>query len=462
MTIALRLLYVIVVAEILGAVHWVSRPSEHLPSLIPPVTFRDPVYEAELRDLAEKAKPDDSASIRQLAEALVGHGFYAYAEHAYRWALATDEGDLSSQFGLAFCLDRTGRVAESTEAYREVTAMQPRTESEKNLPLYASYSIGRNFLRGENAESAEALFRQKISFLPARYQLAKLQIRSGRAAEGLQTIAPGLDELPFSLGLHHLRYRALQQLDQPERVAEAARLVELSAYLLPINFSTDLVRPFAEAYGFTRELAVIDQELRQDQTQQAEQHLLALQDKIGDRRIPQYVTARLTLGDIYLRTQRADELKETTAELKAFEVQPAELLLWNAGVAVFEGRTEDAAEFWKQALLVEPDMQAHLNLKDYYEKQGNAEQAAWHSSRALVLQGRALFRSNRPDQADAIFQQAVEDDPQNAEGWFFHAEMNNYLGNVEVARSAYDRCLELDPLYGRAIQARKFLPQPSP
>ncbi|MCG6157994.1 tetratricopeptide repeat protein [Rubinisphaera margarita] len=462
MTVILRLLTVLVALEVVGAVYWVSRPSQEVPSLVPPVSFSDPVYESELRELSANSKPADPEAARQLAEALVGHGFYAYAEHAYRRALTADENDMSSQFGLAFCLDRTGRIAESTEAYRKVTAMEPRTESEQNLPLFASYSIGRNLLREQNAEAAEALFRQKIRFPPARYQLAKLQIRSGRAAEGLQTLGPGLDELPYSLGLHHLRFRALQQLDQPQRTAEAARLVERSAYLLPINFSTDLVRPFTEGYGFRRDLAVIDREMREGQTQSAEQHLLELRDKIGERKIPQYVTVRLTLGDIYLRSQRANELEQLASELAAFEVRPPELLLWNAGAAAFQDRLDEAADYWHQALLIDPDMQVHMNLKDYFRNQGDAEKSAWHSSRALVLQGRALYRSNRPEQADALFQQAVEEDPQNAEGWFFHAEMNHDLGNTEVARAAYQKCLEIDPLHGRAVRALGTLRDDSP
>ncbi|MFI4876054.1 MAG: tetratricopeptide repeat protein, partial [Blastopirellula sp. JB062] len=162
---AIRILLILVMLEAVVAVAVLGRIAWRTAAQTPDVSVSDPLIMPHLRRLARQAEFGDAKAWTRLGEALLGKGFYAHAELAFREALRRDSQDFAAQFGLAFCLDRTGRTQESDPEYQK--ALRLSTDGLRpGHPGKAEtlYAMGRNALRRENLINAEDLFRQNAGY----------------------------------------------------------------------------------------------------------------------------------------------------------------------------------------------------------------------------------------------------------------------------------------------------------
>ena len=233
MTLVARLLTAVVVVELVCAAIILGARAWRVAPLLPNEQLADPLIMPDLQRCADEAQRGTHGAWTTLGNGLLGKGFYAHAELAFREALHHDQPSFPAQFGLAFSLDRMGRLAESSSEYAKVLDM-PADSVTHSIALYA---LGRNALRGERQAEAVSFFRDNPRFTAAVYQAAKMLVRSGRPAEALPIVDGVLKVVPHALEFHFLRFRALAALGRERDAFVAAAMVERSADRVSLNFN---------------------------------------------------------------------------------------------------------------------------------------------------------------------------------------------------------------------------------
>jgi len=450
MRIVVRILLVLVVIELIACGAYLALRPGKATAIVPDVELFDPLIMPELQELAERAEQTGGTAWREFAEGLLGKGFYAYAEVAFREAVRVDASDLEARFGLAFCLDRTGRLPESSVVYREVIDLPAKSEQHKLLKHHALYALGRNALRREDLRQAEEYFNSDLNFPPAAYQLAKLLIRENRVEEALPLISYMLKEIPYSLEFHFLAHRAQLALNQSGKADAAAAMIERSAHLVSLNFNTEYVDRFNKRLGMNK----ITQQVTAAESKQNWLEMQALCQQIQE-----LAGANLPFEQYHIHSDLptvAVQLKQADVALPLVEqqLQAGQLnatLLELAGDALQQqGKSAEAAARWERALTLTPSLSLYQKLADYYNKTDDSDRARQYQARARWWEGVNAYRSNQPEVALAWFVQASRLDPQLASAWFYQGEMHYFLENKASASAAYRKCLQLDPGYGRA------------
>ncbi|MEZ5948181.1 MAG: tetratricopeptide repeat protein [Planctomycetaceae bacterium] len=452
---AIRVLLVVVVLETVVGGALLARRAWRAVPRVPDEELNDPLIMPELRKFAREAEQGGPLEWTRFGEALLGKGFYAYAEPAFREALRRDGTSMAAQFGLAFALDRTGRMQESSREYRRVLDLKPTSEAQAMTRYYALFAMGLCALRLEQAEEAEDLFRQNAKFAPADYQYAKLLIRDGRAEEALPVIERVLKEVEYSLEFHYLHQRALEALGRTREAFQAATMVERSAYLVPASFNTVYVTPLDQMTGISRMLRELVDEVGDANLVGFESELLEIRQAMGDK--PIFAAEAVDEQLLYVAGQRKQSerifemLKTYRAAGREAQMLDAEGDAWQV-----QGDLVKAAECWERALLLMPNLATHRKLAEYYGAR-EPELRDSHLGRIALLKGISEYRSNRLKQALKPLTEATQLMPQDPVAWYYIGEMNFHLQQWDAARAAYRKCLELRPSHGRAARKLAYL-----
>lgn len=423
---------------------------------IPEVVLNDPLVMPQLQSLAREAEFGGSKEWGRLGEALVGKGFYAHAEPVFREALRLDPQNFAAQFGLAFSLDRSGRIEESSKEYRKLLQLPTPSKEGQASKFHAQYALGRNALREENAGEAESLFRQIAGYPPADYQVAKLMIRSGRAGEAFPIIERNLRDTPYSLEFHYLDHRAHLQLEQPREAFEAAAMVERSAHLVSMNFNTEYVSPLDAITGIAPMLRALGEAVESNNLRRIEQVGTQIKSSLHDR--PVFVERMVdeTLLDVAVRNEQPERVLALVEEMRKTAREDSVTLEHEGDAFQMLGQPDKAAELWQRALNLAPSIRLHQKLADYYEAH-DADQRDWHLGRAALQRGIAEYRSNRVEPAIPHLEEATRLIPDDPDPWYYLGEMYFHLGQFGEAREAYRECLRVQPGHGRADAKRAHL-----
>jgi tetratricopeptide (TPR) repeat protein len=133
----------------------------------------------------------------------------------------------------------------------------------------------------------------------------------------------------------------------------------------------------------------------------------------------------------------------------------------NLGTALrSQGRFEEAAGHYRQALLLDRDLEGssgriHFNLADMLAAQGDHEQAIEHYRQALQEHpgnylahhnmANSMVKWDRSDDATVHYRRALEIRPDYAAGHHNLANLLRSQGNLDEALMHYERALEIDP-----------------
>jgi tetratricopeptide (TPR) repeat protein len=184
----------VVIGAVLVYREW-SRPAAPIgePSYVDPLTAR------QLRQLARKCRtPDDW---RGLGLAYMAYGYFSEAEASCRQAAALAPTRPDLIYDWAFALERLGRHTEAIAEYQRAI------ELAHAKPDDCWYYVGRNWLRLEKADEAREAFAKAAKQPSARYEIARLLVRTGQWQDAVQL----LDELsaahPKAVQPYLLRYR---------------------------------------------------------------------------------------------------------------------------------------------------------------------------------------------------------------------------------------------------------------
>ena len=100
---------------------------------------------------------------------------------------------------------------------------------------------------------------------------------------------------------------------------------------------------------------------------------------------------------------------------------------------------------------------AYYKLALHFEKTGDTRAARRNHAMAYLAAAHEVFWNKKPAEAQEPLEKALEYDPEIAQAWYYLGEIHRLQRNTDLARKAYDRCLSIDPNFGRAITGRLLL-----
>lgn len=458
---AIRILLLVVILEAVVGLGLIARRAWRVVPQVPDVTLTDPLIMPDLREFARRADRGDYTDWTRFGEALLGKGFYGHAELAFREALRQQPNSLRPRFGLAFSLDRSGRMENSSREYRNVLALPAQSRDESRTHDQALYALGRNALRLEQDDQAAGLFRKNSEFIPAIYQTAKLQIRSGQAKEALPSIAAVLEQVPYSLEFHYLNMRAYEALGQAWRAFQAGTMVERSAYLVSLNFNNDYIRPFDQMTGISRLMRELEMLTEGRNLAEFETELMELRSVIGDAPLVSARAVDEQLLYIAVRKRQPERIFELLERFRAQGEESTQMLESEGDAWQMQGDPEKAAHCWQRALTLTPTRALHRKLANHFGNR-DPELRDRHLGQAALLDGINEYRRNELESALRPLDEATRLIPEDPAPWYYIGEINLHLDHREASRAAYERCLELQPGHGRAAAKIAFLDQTPP
>lgn len=447
-----RLLLVLLVVELGWCGYMVAQRLSRPVPVEPTFELRDSLLQKDLQVLIDQAKNGGSREWIELGEAYLGQGFYNHAEQCFRQAVELDPQSVLAQASYAFCLERTGRTEESTREYRRLSDFEPTSSIPIASRNYYLYAIGKNYLREENAEQAEALFRENSGFPPADYQLAKLLVRSGRSEEALPLIEANLKQIPDSLLFRLLQAQALEALGREEAALQAAHRAERSLHIVPLNFNTEYLTPLSKRHGIEKELDAYDSMTEWSDRDHLAEKLDDVLGQIEAQQTPQYKASLLNLVEIEYQRENPERMLEVLEKLNAFGVENAVTLQYRASAYMLQGKTELAVPLLERALKMSPTMELHQMLAEYYAEQGNEKERDFHLAQSALRLAMHHYQNNQLKAAEAAITDSVELDERDPRAWYYFAEIKRLQGDESAARTAYQKCLERNPNHGRAIR----------
>lgn len=432
-----------------------QRPRAAIPAAFPD----DPLLAGEFAALAKRAENGGADDWLFLGESLLGQGCYGHAERAFERALELDPLSIEAVYGLAFAIDRTGRVAESTVQYQRCLDTPDDPRSPQSKKPFALFAIGKNHLRLGDVAAAEAAFRRNEGFVPAMYQLALILYHTSRPKEAAALLARLLQQVPLSLELHQLRARVMEQLGEPAEQFAAAAMAERSAHLIESYFGTEFVRPFNHRHGFKPVLEAYDSRKASGPPAVMEAELAAIEDLVRDRRIPQRFMALFMRAERALATGRPEVALEAVRQIAAGGDASGSRLLVEAAARQMQGDADAAQALRERAETLQPSVLGQRGLADACDREGDAAGRDRHRAKEHFLAAMAAYRSNKLEPALELLKKSAALAPDDATTWFHIGEMEYHLGRRDAADEAFRKALELRPGYGRA---RDYLEQRAP
>lgn len=442
-----RLILLTVIAVELAVGGWVlfTRPPSPTP---PPADFEseDSVTAAELRGL-NTDRPTREQWAR-LGEVELAYGFYPQAEACFR--IASGMGtDPELTFRHAFALERVGKIDEAIARY------QSAADTGYSRAADARYYVARGHLRMDRTDAAAEAFARAGDLPAARYELARLDFRAGRVDAAAREADRLMAEFPRAQQPASLRYRvALLGGDKPTADRLADRFLSSTGRLPnPFDAEFEWVQKVEREFGWKRRLAATAEGIARGKAADTERETTTL------------AAARWTPELADVRSEALYRLGRPDAAVKVLEeaverAGPNPHLLVRLGEAYATAtRPTDARRAYERAVRVGtgPELKdAWARLAEESERSGNAATAKAEWANGLVLVGIERLDAGRPADAVVALTEAITRDPNSAAGWFFLGEALRAVKRAAEARTAYDKCLSIDPNHGRAARARKW------
>ncbi len=436
------ILVAILLAELITATWLIGRGVRPVPPILAeidrgslhPATWRDVV---RLRGRAAEGGPADWQT---LAECYAVSGFFPEALATCRLGRLGEPASFKSLYLEGLILDRLGQPAAANGAF-----LQALEQADSRRKPLLWHHIGRNQQRLENPQAAERAFEKAGKLSVARYGRVRLMDRSQRISQAIELLDSLLQDEPQSFQVHQWRARAARAVGDLETARRHEDLVQRTNQLLPTDMVVEILMARARRFGYGFELAQARRSLEQQQSSAAIKRLTRLVDD-GWR-----PTAARLLARAHLVGGNPRETYRILQRMRK-ALGPLDWLL--AGDALLAvGQQDEAVAAWQTSLVLRPTGEAHRRLAD-----GSASR---HTVLADVYDEIAAFRRDRshvPREPGQLDHPNPDETRVLAMGWFCVAEDHRFRGNVDEARQAYARCLEFDPLHGRALQRRKWLP----
>ena len=433
-----RRLVLLLVVELVVTAGWIKwrLDGSHPPPPRPDVGFLDRVTADEIRQFEAAAVGGEPADWQRLAEIYTVSGFFPEAEYSARVAVRLEPTSFNHHFWLGMIEDRLGRTDLAIESFEAALEVAPARHAPRVWHL-----LGRIHLRDENPVRAEEAFRNSGELVMARYELARLLVREGRADQAIPVLDALLGEYPDSYQLHYWRARAAGAVGDESTARREDDLAGRTQRPLPTDLVAERLLAEADRFGLRRRVA--DARRLAEAAGGLPAAIRSLEAVLEIDRRPEVI--RL-LARWQIEGGHPAEAGRLVSEL--IETEPARPLDWlliGDGQAA-AGDEPAARESWNRSIRLRPTAAAHRWLA------GN-NVAGSHAARAWFYEGIEHFRHNRIDEARMALKRSVEVDADRAPAWFYLGECDRVQERNESARKRYRRCLQLEPTHGRAIAA---------
>lgn len=444
MTRNIALLATVIAVELV--IGWFVLSPSQSPFLLPEPNLKG--FPEATRRGVEKARnstrPHIAADLDHLADVFFASGFYAESEACYRQAATLKPLSPQYHYNLGFCLASIGDLAGSDAAFHAaIKAGHSRADA-------CWYFIGMNALRANRAGQAREAFRSSGSIAAARIELAQLLLADGKLDESKSLLTKLLAEHPNSKRCYQLlaeiadrngddvssqEGKALADvLYQPIQGPWHARAGKMQEIYLSLGVSQQVSRltdqPLSKAslssgaaqieadnkvlWDPTLEDYLSDLAGSSQETDKQIMHLRAIIDRDG---LNSYRAARL--GFALLQQQKKEEAKR----------------LFELGIHLPVARANNGVVDMSRAL---------ATLESDEIKSGQ------YLAFAEFQSGLQLMDELDVASAQKSFQRATAEDSKSARYWFWLGRSSLLLGQTEVAREGFAKCLQLNPNHERA------------
>lgn len=423
--------------------------------VLPEERLMDPLFVEDIQPLVEQVTEQNRAfDWMQLGEALLGQGFYSHAELCFSQVAQLLPGSRLAESRIAYCLERTGRTELSTKKYRALHDSADNSREAQREQMQTLYEMGRNFLREEQTEKAEEVFRENLGFLPARYQLAKLLIRSDRIDEALPLIEESLQRVPRSLKFRELQLQAYRKSGNTAAVAQAALLLERATHSVPLHPGSNFIEPFRLQYGIDRRVEDFNQRITGGSLDQLAEELEQLIAQLGDRPTTHRAIFLMRLLEVDLQRKRPERIRKTIQQLNDLGINNAEILLYGAQALELQEDAKQAARLAQRAALLSNDSVLHQRVSEILKQADEESESKIERALALRLQALQYYRDDELSKAQETIHQSLALNPDDAHAWYSQGMFQQALGQTKEAIASYGECLNRNPRHGRAQRRR--------
>lgn len=411
----------------------------------------DPLTIVDINELTARAsETNHPRDWKELAEALLGNGYYMAAEQCFRQSAELDPAYVHSLYGRGFCLERMGFTSDAVAVLRQVAR-----NADPDLTRTCWYQIGRCYLRQEDPMRAEKAFRRITDFPPAAYQLAKLLLRENRADEAREIVEAPLSQAPNSLKFLQLRMRIAEALGETELAEELHDREDRAQYQVILEYNQSFISMFARRYGLAKVLSRA-MRLRSEGTLFDRHTVLQKALKvIRSNQLWQYRSVLLAAAHVELGMGNLKAAASLADEIEQFTQTGPDVRELRAMIAETEGRPERAAELWQKVAHARPSPDAYDALANSPSLSGERRQR--FAALASLRRGIESYRSNNLREAVQHFESIGETLSDVAAFHFYVGECHRLEGDVRAAKLSYQQCLQLNPDHGRSLRRLRSL-----
>ncbi|MEK6261566.1 MAG: tetratricopeptide repeat protein [Planctomycetota bacterium] len=407
---------------------------------------------ADVRRLQQRVGTDRPAAWLELGEAYLAYGYFPQAEACLRRAANLTPHSFAAVYGHAYSLDRLCRLPEAEIRFRTAVAM-----TNGKAASNCWYHIGLNHLRREDAPQAEQAFlRAGDRHAPAVHARARLLIRSDRNDEALVQIEALRRELTLDIQTEMLAVQAMRALKNPVELARAAERADRSQERLRLSDHWEYLHPIRSRYGLMAQYSRARALTEQGKFPEAAQVFQSMLNSDA----PEYSEGMFEQGvRLCLRARQSDDALDVLSRFqKRMLLTPSALHLWGDALGSV-GRLDEAIKTWEYANRLLPDGQSYRSLSAAHARVGNPSQAERDLDLAALFQGIGAYRDNELEAALTELERAQRALKDDARPSFYLGETHFALSQYDKARAAYQRCIDLDPDHGRALERLDQLPK---
>lgn len=400
---------------------------------------------ADLQRLQESVATDRPAAWTELGEAYLAYGFFPQAEACLKRAATQNPHNYAAVYGHAYSLDRLCRLPEADATFQAAAAIAA-GETAANCWFH----IGMNHLRSDDPRQAEEAFaRAGNRYAPAVYALARLHVRSGDSKGALGLIEKLRNEVPFDIATEMLAVQAHRELQNPVEMTRAAERAERSQRQLQLNDYWEYLQAIRSRYGLMARYDAVQPLMKKGRMLLAAQSFRAALD--GDA--PEYTEGMLERGaHLSFRAGNPEAAFELLNRIRERSSLPPPARHLFGDVLAALGRTAEAIQMWESANRLLPDPLSYRSLSSTHAQGGLAAQAERERALAALFKGIELYRANDLQLAVKELELARQVLTEDARAEFYLGETYLGMSQVERARAAWQRSVELDPDHGRAFE----------
>ncbi len=402
----------------------------------------------EIRQLQKRIDPASADDWFAMGRVLRAYELLPTANYCYERADKLRPHDHEILFSWGVSLSRMGQFDQAREK------MEAAIEHGAENPHECWYVIGRDYLRMENPEAAEPALRNAITAQPnmAGVKLGRWLLRSDRPEEAVRILDEMIDKNPNTMTAHQIKGWAEAALGNDEAAYEHEQISLRCTDRIPkFNYDSKEDADIISRFGIYRLLG--ESRGRQQRgnlaaaittLQQAAE--ISWQERMARQLARYQLQNRDPQGAIATLNDCIRKVGASRTDL--------ELL----GVAYMQqGDPQQAKEAWLEAATMQatgvlmPNITVHEKLSEAFRIEGNTDLAKLHKGLQFYEEGKLAWRENQIRPALGFFEKAAKLLDDHAHTWFYLAQARRVHDDLDGARQAYQRCLEIDPNHGRAL-----------